>query len=321
MFPLTSGNSFLVNQYLKSVADTDLMFFQNYLFERNYFTNLYKIDGDDELNEIWPELMATRFDLGVCAIKKIGDYFCVLGLGNIQKRLNGTIKSATGNVFLQQSTQQTPEIQIPLTDDNCIFIKLNQLMLPSLLFLWTFLKNKQKYLEAFETNMFTSTIKGIIFAENPEDQTVLDEAMSTIMNPKKALIVAPRMYSADTTSTNKKGSAKKSKMFELQELDLGSKANESVTANIDWYLRYNYHLLGREYNTEAVKDHVNPNTTDMTQSNFQILHNESKKYLEQFILEWNKKYSRNAKLVDVSVKDEPQGEIKDDNKSNVKSNI
>lgn len=291
--PLTSGNSFIINQYLETVANCDTQFFINYLYERNYFTNLYTIENDPELKEIWPELVALRFDNGVCAFKKIGKYYCVLGLSEIKKKLNGEIISARGSLY--NNSELTNHDSIALNDSNCIFVKLNQLMLPSLLYLWNFLKQKQRLIDSFETNILSSTIKGVIQCENPEDSSIDIELQETLMNPKKSFIKMPKMVGMNSKD-----------FFRIEALDLGAKTNLTVGENIEWYIRYNYRLLGRKYNVEETKDHVNPNDTDLTKDNFVILENENKKYLEVFIEKYNKMFNKSAKLVAVGADKEEQ---------------
>ncbi len=47
--PITGGNAYAVQQELRMISESDLGFWNLYLFQYDYFTNLYQIEGDEHL--------------------------------------------------------------------------------------------------------------------------------------------------------------------------------------------------------------------------------------------------------------------------------
>lgn len=295
--PIGQGNLYEVNAYLNMINKQFMSFYKMYLLERQYFTNLWRVEGCPELHRIWPAVTKSIFDYGRMAVKKMGDKYIPFSIANITMSDFYTVKEAQGIIISPTDGfyDMSKVMKVPLTEEDTVFVKSNYNGYPALLYWYDVLKGFIDYQTVNNTNLLWLAKKAIYKVRNGSSERISQElaSMTSLSSPYAVI---------QEGFENGKPSANGDNALEV--LATPGNAQNDFWHSFREFQSFWYQHLGRRHNVSFKKERNVSSETEIAEVAFDILEYETKYHLELFIEDWNKKFGFNAKLVNVGYTEE-----------------
>lgn len=326
---LTQGNSFtirrefearvnnMLNQIDLSNTNLDSVVYDEYfllLFQKNYFVNLFDIEtSDDNFRKCWNLAVETAFWYGDFAIinrgisgdKESTNLIPVYvakkthtPLGDIEKdfeyQYSSRIIPMMGDSKLQSKTPDIKHLgNLIKNNDDFVYGRWNTQAYGAWVWMYKFIKLQKELMYLTTGSAYLQ--KEILFYKINNTSTVNDE-IKMIYNPKMNII--PTMgINWDKTSG------------ELENRWMSDKLSHDPTMTIndvyDWTIQKYYELFGRKMNIDTKRERNISSEVEASQEQFDVLINETKKYLDVALNECKEKFGVEGVMkIDIEVEED-----------------
>lgn len=294
--PIGNGNILQLHQKINALGGGDIEFYKLYLLEKKYWRNLFGIEGDDELAEIFPSIVQGAWENGIVGYRAYGDQIDKSVIFAMNKRkTNGVGLTISGSgIPIQYNLSQQTSIKESkkLTKENTIFLQLGADAFPGLFWYMSFLTKLKGLLSATYTNSLFK-VKKLKYEVNNNDSEIASMEMNSMLDPESPYFkVITQPVGAMNSDASKKASPNN-----IEIVNKGSNADGDLWSDIKELEKFWYKRFGRRMNLSSKKQRVNGGEISEESKNFDILESEMKMNLQMFVKKFNKKYNRNAKLV------------------------
>lgn len=311
--PLDKGNNFTIqkeflarfNNMINSIDLSnnqldDIIYDEYYLmlFQKNYFVNLYDIECEDkDFKKAWYLALEIAFFYGDFAFinKSIGSENKIVPVYLVEKTFDeiGNLESdfkyqnAIDIVPLISSSsnwKDRPDFKVKTFKNSFDFVygKWNAQSYGAWIWLYKFIKLQKQLMYLTTSSAYLQ--KEVLFYKVNNTDTVEDEIKS-LYNPKTNIIksIGVNWENNDAKMENRWMCDKLSK-------------DSTMTINevYDWHMQKWYEIFGRKYNVDFKKERNVTSEVDASQEQFDILQNETKKYLQIVLDECKEKWGINA---------------------------
>lgn len=303
--PMGDGDLFVVNQYLQAVStgSNNITWFTNYLYEKKWWVNQYKIEGNDELNDIFRQLLNSVFDYGKVALTKIGDKWQICGITRIIDNEGEWIKEAEAIAIypFMGYTANPQQTRLHLTDKNAVFLKWNYESWTMLLVYRGWLANFNQFVNANNTNLYFLSKKFIYNCNNGNSEAIEEEMDSLLSTTPYILRNGFTPNLANKAADNMKANL-------IEQLPV------PPTNQVEFWHAFKetknmwYSQIGRRINSSFKKERMINSEAEMNEDNFLPLEMEARYYLEIFVRKFNEVFGKSAKLVNIFDVEEKEAE-------------
>lgn len=259
-----------------------------------FYTNNFKIENDDYLESIRREIGFSLYITGSFCLAKMesDDRFIIGSLKNIKRDIYGEIKTAT---FVPKFDKQR---QMPVEYKDIVIMYANWWKIPMVTYLHTFFNLIVDSLDFVETDIQNAFVKNIAVINDIdlENEKKINEIANVFSNNKNNVVVS-----------NKK--------FEVQQIKTES-INELLWNNVKEWWNFLCMMRGRPVNISEKDERNVKAEVEVNSSVFETSLNDYYWAIENFVLEYNKKFNRTAKFVPLlnnqNVKDDKEVEVDKD---------
>lgn len=291
--PLDKGNLFGVQQKLKALQGYNYQIYLLYLTELRYFANLWNVEGDEELKEVFPALMKVAVENGKVALQKREGKYLIYALVDYTEGMDGFIKHGKGIPITYRMSKENITKAKELKAENTLFLKVNTTAFPLLFYLWNFIFKLDHYLTSADTNTKTKT-KKFKFNVNNNSSVIVEEEMKSMLDPSTPWITnitSPVGYGADNETKSVQNNV-------LEPIAKGAGGSEeSIWEDIGNFEKFWYKRFGRRMNINMKKERNISDEFDFESANFDTIENDTKVFLERFVRQHNEMFGTNAKVV------------------------
>lgn len=317
---LTGGNNYSIkrefearlnNMYSQidlSNTNLDNVVYDEYflmIFQKNYFVNLYDIEtDDDDFRRVWNLAVETAFWYGDFAIinkgingdkensklipvyvaNKSWDY-----IGNIEKdfeyQYSSRIIPMMGDSKMWSSSPDISKLgKLIKNKDDYVYAKWNTQGYGAWVWMYKFIKLQKELMYLTTGSAYLQ--KELIFYKINNTSTVNDE-IKMLYNPKMNIV--PTMGVNWDKSSG-----------ELENRWMSDKLSQDGSMLIndvyDWTIQKYYELFGRKMNIDDKRERNVSDEVQASQEQFDILINETKKYMEIALKECEEKFGKKGVL-------------------------
>lgn len=319
--PLTGGNNYtiqkefkarinnMLNQINLSNDNLDQIVYDEYflmLFQKNYFVNLFDIKTDDaDFRKCWNLAVETAFWYGDFAIinkgisgMEDGSYLVPVyiaakthtPLGDIEKDFqyqyaSNIIPLMSDSKMWGEKPDKSLIANLMVNKDDFVYGKWNTQGYGAWVWMYKFIKLQKELMYLTTGSAYLQ--KEIMFYKVNNTSTVDDE-VKMLYNPK--INIVPTM-----------GINWENGDEELENRWMTDKLSHDSTMTIndvyDWTISKYYELFGRKYNIDFKKERNVSGEVEASQEQFDILINETKKYMEIALKQCEEKFGKKGELL------------------------
>lgn len=300
--PITGGNSFEIKQILEA-QDTinkntiPRMNFNKYKtmieensynlwwilqFHANYFTSLFRVKTEDhKINKMIYDCFRVHFMFGGCGIYKKGDEIFALYENKVNTDIHGNIISiefknildllASKNIDDFEAVKTCMILPVEELDKNYARLRPTSIGFGAIVTWMPFIKQQVSLLKKIYMYSFVFHRK---ISYRAADASTSTAELEAFFNEDVPFYIE---LDGDIGTGNK-----------FTSDSLKNSAGGGVSELVDYYnffIETYYHLLGRRYNVDDKKERNITSEVDVSQSNFDILHNEDRIVKEDFLNE------------------------------------
>lgn len=336
--PLTGGNNFQVqkefqariNNMLSSIDiandNLDNVVYDEYflmLFQKNYFCNLFDIKTDDiDFHRAWIIFVELCFWYGEAAfinqgIEGIEDTTNIVpvyikdkkydAIGNINKNFEYYIGSAIlplmGDSKMWKAKPQFDGKAL-VNKNDFVYGKWNTQAYGAWVWMYKFIKFQKDLMYLTHGSAYLQ--KEMMFYKINNTDTIEDE-VKVLYNPKINIVptIGINWDNKDKTALENRWMSDK----------LSSDPTVVINEVYDWHMDKYYELFGRKHNVDFKKERNVSSEVEASQEQFDVLINETKKYMEMVLKECKEKFGKSGELIINVEKDKNNDLQNDDNLS------
>lgn len=302
-FPI-DGDTFALDAYLKTLNGSSGEFYRMYDLHLRYFTSLYKVEGNDDIERIWPVLMRQVIEFGKAALGRVNGMFVPLAITEIETTLDYKVKWIKGIPARVGYGLRKDQKAIKLKPEDVVMIKHNFQALPFIFYWKEVIENIIDLRDAAITGSIASIKKFKKNIMNNSSTIALIETAS-MADPRTPFIevVANPMSYIDEEQLKQAGNVRNSDISESTtpnsitfEGTVDSAAG--LFDNLKNYVEFEYFQLGRRINTNKKNERNIAREIDTETINFDILEQDFVGYLQIFIKEVNSKFGLQIEIVE-----------------------
>lgn len=303
-FPL-DGSVFTQDQYLSALSGSNTEWYRYYDLHLRYFTSLYKVEGNEDIERIWPILMRQAIEFGKVALVKAKGMYIPMSVVDVKFTLDYKVKSLEGIPARVGYGLNKDQKKYKAKAEDVALVKHNFNALPFVFYWQKVITDIIKLKDAAMTGSIASIKK---FKRNVmnNSSTIATMEMNSMINPKSAVvdvIAMPSSY-ADEVENGAVGNRKANDISQSTIPNSitfeGTTDNASgLFGNLKDYMEFEYFQLGRRINTNKKAARNVAGEIDTETINFDILDEDFKNYLELFIRDINDKFDTSVRLISV----------------------
>lgn len=274
--PLNS-NLFQVSEYLNAISDdSNSAFYRRYLNHLQYFTGVYKLEGDNEFNKIAHQLLRHAIEFGKVALTKFNGKLLPIAISELEYDIYGEIKKITGYPIRMNYGYTSNLNLIKCKPSETVVLRQNYLALPFIYFWKQPLYTIEHLLQAAITGSVASIKKfKRRFMNNSSLISNIEQLSYTDpKTPYISVISNPKGYGIDDEQSIISAND--------AEFTTSNSSTEHLWTNLKEYMEFEYFQLGRRVNTNKKAERNISREIDTEVINFEILDEEFKRYLELF---------------------------------------
>lgn len=259
-----------------------------------FYSNCFKIENDEYLESIRREMGFSLYITGSFCLHKLetNNRFIMGSLKDIKRDIHGDIKKA---IFIPKFDKKT---QMNVSFDNVIIMYANWWKLPMITYLDTFFDLIVDSLEFVDIDIQNAFVKNIAIVNDLEKDKSIDEIAKVFSNNKNNVLVSD-------------------KRFDVQQIKTES-INELLWNNVKEWWNFLCMMRGRPVNISEKDERNLKAEVEMNSSIFETSLNDYYWAIENFVLEYNKKFNKNAKFVPLlnnqNEKNDVEKEVEKDDK-------
>lgn len=328
--PLDGGNNFQVQQEflarmnnLLSSIDTGNMNIDNVvydeyflmLFQKNYFVNLFDIETEDnDFKRVWNIFVELCFWFGEAAIINNGIEGVDNGtnlipvyiknksytpIGNIEKDfeyyLGAPILPMVGDTKFNFKNSDTWKLKSFKNKGDFVYGKWNSQGYGCWVWMYKFIKFQRELM--FLTHNSAYLQKEIMFYK-VNNKSVVNNEIKQLYNPKSNIVYE--------MGVNWEGDGKMENRWNVET----PSNDKSMLINevYDWHIQKYYELFGRRNNIDFKKERNITDEVNASQQQFDILINETRKFMEISLNELKTKFGKEGKFL-IDIKNEKENEF------------
>lgn len=316
--PITGGNNFQVqkefqarlNNMLSSIDlsndNLDSVVYDEYflmIFQKNYFCNLFDIETDDiEFKKAWIIFVELCFWYGDAAlinngIEGIEDTTQLIPvyikekkytpLGDIKKDFEyydgGAILPLMGDSKMWKP-KPSIDIKAKVNKSEFVYGKWNTQAYGAWVWMYKFIKFQKELMYLTHGSAYLQ--KEIFFYKINNVDTIQDE-IRTLYNPKINIV--------PTIGINWEGGETRLENRWLSD-KLSNDPSMTINDVYDWHMDKYYELFGRKHNVDFKHERNVTSEVEASQEQFDVLINETKKYMEMVLKECEEKFGKKGVL-------------------------
>lgn len=301
--PVTNGGLYALSKTLHALKDSSYDRYRKYLKIRQYWSNLWKIEGDDYLNNRLACIMGIVLDYGFVAIKYKNDKFIIYGLVEPKYDWDGTVVSGKG-------MKATPIAGTPakftealknetLNNKDTCFMKWGDLGLP-LWFDWWYDIGIINWLQKQFVKNAPYNNKKTKWNINHNDSDIIQLEADAIYNTENRIVPIINTAIQGKKTVNAKGEETTSwggKGNEFETLLDRDDVNEDTRQDYDWYWNTVFCWNGIRYNSDDRKSGNQESEVKNDNEWFDNIEDGYERELQTFIEQYNRVFKKSAKLV------------------------
>lgn len=319
--PIDGGDLFATSKYLEALERGNTRFYYLYLMQENYFTGLYDVKGDKDLEEIFDGVKRTMFRFGVVGITKLLGDIIPVALVDHRRDLKNNVVASSGIPTSYDVYNQEAAV-LKLNKKDTIFGKWGYYGFSNLFVMKTWLEDMEDILELALTNTKAKVKKWEIEVNNNNSNIIMKE-MASFLDPKTPFffnysVDADNPFDANVFTEDKNGKHVPLKRKNVNPNTItGKESGETnVWADFNEFLKFFYMHQGRRFNYEMKKERAIKDDHTEKNINFQALEDPITKQFKKLVDDYNKTFGRKAELVFLVEENE-----KDAEKSNEKTSL
>lgn len=286
--PITGGNTWSLYEQLRQldsgIGDDNTLVWLLYLRTHAYFTNYFKVEGDEEFKKIAPLFMSSLWNYGQVAVVELGGKLNVLTIS--PQRTDGQGNVVSGNGWIAQWLngingmsvigKGAPQVGKPfkLNDIDYAYAKWGNIALPAWWFWNVILRKQIDILNAVYTNISWLAKKMKYECYGTFTNETAMEILNSL-NPKSGVVIENRH------TLNKEGILQ-SNASAFTELKLPDKGSSEAWDYMSRYENFWNKYMGRVSHNYEKSSHNISNEMEVNNHNYIILEEDVLRQLNIF---------------------------------------
>lgn len=305
----TDGSLFTMSKYLEELSSNNTNdFYRRYLNHLQYFIGIYDLRGDKEFNKISPLILRHCLEFGKVALTKFNNKLLPLAITKLEYDMYGDITICEG-LPIRSGYGYTEKLQtIKCNPKEVVVLKHDYLALPLLYYWRKPIQTIMQLLQSAITGSIASIKKFKRNIQNNSSSISAIEEMSFLdpTTPYISVIANPTGYAGINRRSNNLMEDTTRDKYDIDQTTAPSSVEFSTINpdtsylwdNLKYYMEFEYYQLNRRLNTNKKTERNIAAEVQTETINFDLLDQEFKRYLLNFIEECKDKLN-----IDIELKD------------------
>ncbi len=296
------GDVFSTSAYLNALNGADNEEYVRYTDHLEYFTSLFRLVGNDEIEQLSPHIMRQWREYGKVGIMKLKGKLLPVAVIREEKDIYQKLTEVEV-ISLRTGTGYTKEMKsFTVSPDKIVVIRENYMGLP-FIFRWGSAISRIITLSQAAVTGSIAAVKKFKRNQQTNNSVIARLESQSMIDPTKpwvTSIVTPASYMTElekgVTGEAKSGNSAKGILPNEITFEGTSSSAQPQWDNLKSYIEFEYFQKGRRINTNKKNERNIASEIDTETINFDILDERSFKWLRNGIKELNKKFGLNVSI-------------------------
>lgn len=297
------GSLYATSEYLNSIVSADREFYVRYVRHLQYFTGMYRLEGDKDIEAISEDIIRQAIEFGKVGLSKVNGRFVPWAVITVENNIYKETKVAKFAQLRERWGYNPDYKSISVKGKDCVILLHNFQALPFIFYWQKPIQNIIKLSKAAITGSIAS-IKKFKRNLNNNDSYINRIETESMMNadlPYINNIVSPHSYANEIERATHGDVSGKEEHASTQANEIvfenTSTDSSQLWDNLKEYINFEYYQHGRRMNTNKKNERNLEGEINTEVINFEMLEREFTNNLEKFVKEINTKFGCNVKWV------------------------